>query len=68
MSKGMFEFIILAICLIVYLIYRWWKEFQFNCYDMEKVDDKLMTRDKFVNGLSATQIRRNTVKGKYDKK
>lgn len=60
------DFIILGICLVVYIIYRASVNSAFDNYDMSNVDTTKIVIDR-SNGVSAAEVRRRITTGYYEK-
>ncbi len=52
----------------IILVYILSVENKVDNYDISKVDDVKMWKDKTENNLSAFQVKENMINGKYDKK
>ncbi len=63
----MADFIGFIILVVIYLVYKFVQNVKFDSYDMSKVSSAKMVQDS-IKGASTSEIRRNLVKGKYDKR
>lgn len=64
----MVELIIIVLCIIGWKVYQATCDSAYTRYATKNIDSSKMFRDRYVNGQSAAQVRRNVVHGKYDKK
>lgn len=58
----------LIILAVIWIAYKISLDNKVDNYPIDRVDSGKMTADKIRNNLSDTQVQRNMVNGKYDKR
>lgn len=61
------ELIAIIIFLVIYFIAKADFDKRVDHYPIDRVDSTKMCADKVMNNLSAKQVQRNMINGKYDK-